>query len=147
MQLIAIYRPLSNSSTNWFLLYIPRTAVEKHYVNSYIIHLQLGTMCDTCLVSGWPEKKWGAYERLWYCSCWNLHEGEFHNIKHKCINTKRVCRLVSVHFIGSVSLTKLSNWIWFLQALDISSQKADEDNVKVEQNTVNDLTKETGLKC
>ncbi|XP_047162398.1 histone deacetylase 19-like isoform X2 [Vigna umbellata] len=28
-----------------------------------------------------------------------------------------------------------------MKALDISSQKADEDNVKVEQNTVNDLTK------
>ncbi|XP_068481878.1 histone deacetylase 19 isoform X1 [Phaseolus vulgaris] len=34
-----------------------------------------------------------------------------------------------------------------MKALDISSQKADEDNVKVEHNTVNDLTKETGLKC
>ncbi|KAG4391786.1 hypothetical protein GLYMA_04G000200v4 [Glycine max] len=33
-----------------------------------------------------------------------------------------------------------------MKALDISSQKADEDNVKVEQNTVNDLAKETDLK-
>ncbi|RDX97927.1 Histone deacetylase 19 [Mucuna pruriens] len=34
-----------------------------------------------------------------------------------------------------------------MKALDISSQQADEDNVKVEQNTVNDLAKETDLKC
>ncbi|KAL5144141.1 Histone deacetylase 19 [Glycine soja] len=34
-----------------------------------------------------------------------------------------------------------------MKALDISCQKADEDNVKVEQNTVNDLAKETDLKC
>lgn len=54
-------------------------------------------------------------------------------------NTKRVYGRIYV-------LLQNSDWIWFLQALDISSQKADEDNVKVEQNTVNDLAKETDLK-
>lgn len=34
-----------------------------------------------------------------------------------------------------------------MKALDISSQQADEDNVKVEQNTTNDLAKDTDLKC
>ncbi|KAL2346001.1 hypothetical protein Fmac_000001 [Flemingia macrophylla] len=34
-----------------------------------------------------------------------------------------------------------------MKALEISSQLADEDNVKIEQSTVNDLAKEADLKC
>ena len=36
--------------------------------------------------------------------------------------------------------------MWFLQPLDISSQQVDGDNVKVEQDPVNDLARETDLK-
>lgn len=37
-------------------------------------------------------------------------------------------------------------WIWFLQALDICSQPTDEDSVKDEEKTVNDLAREMDLK-
>lgn len=95
-----------------------------------------------CVILAYRSRRTREVESIWETLILQLRKPAWRWIsqhKARMHNTKRVYGRIYV-------LLQNSDWIWFLQALDISSQKADEDNVKVEQNTVNDLAKETDLK-